>query len=78
MYVARVSTAFLIVGFVSEPVLKKAGLKRPRLPPVVAVKRLAALGVCLSSLQAEQAECLGVVRKPSVFVITRIGDSRTT
>ena len=29
-------------------------------------------------LQKKQVECLGVVRKPPVFVITRIGDSRTT
>ena len=29
-------------------------------------------------LQAEQAECLGVVRKSKISVITRIEDSRTT
>ena len=32
----------------------------------------------LRLLQAEQAECLGVVRKSKISVITRICDSRTT
>ena len=35
-------------------------------------------GVPRRPLQAGQAECLGVVRKPPVFVITRISDFRTT
>ena len=33
---------------------------------------------CIQDLQAEQAECLGVVRKSEISVITRSFNSRTT